>query len=137
MHDRALASPKIIPRWNTEVTAATGDEKMTGLALRDTVTGEASSLEATGLFIAIGHDPRNELILGQVDTDTDGYVLVDHPTTHTNFRGVYACGDLVDHRYRQAITAAGTGCAAAENAEHFLAANGLASYLQEEVSVVS
>ena len=136
MQDRALANPKIIPRWNSEILAATGDEKMTGLALRDTVTGEESSLDATGLFIAIGHDPRSELILGQVDTDADGYVLVDHPTTHTNLSGVLACGDLVDHRYRQAITAAGTGCAAAGDAEHFLAARGLATYAQEETAAV-
>jgi thioredoxin reductase (NADPH) len=136
MQDRALANPKIIPRWNSEILAATGDEKMTGLTLRDTVTGEESSIDATGLFIAIGHDPRSELILGPVDTDDDGYVLVDHPTTHTNLSGVFACGDLVDHRYRQAITAAGTGCAAAGDAEHFLAAHGLATYAQEETSAL-
>jgi thioredoxin reductase (NADPH) len=134
MQDRALANPKIIPRWNSEILAATGDEKMTGLSLRDTVTGEQSSLEATGLFIAIGHDPRSELVLGQVDTDDDGYVLVEHPTTHTNIPGVFACGDLVDHRYRQAITAAGTGCAAAADAEHFLAASGLATYAQQDTA---
>ncbi len=137
MQDRALANPKIIPRWNSEILAATGDEKMTGLSLRDTVTGELSSLDATGLFIAIGHDPRSELVPGQVNTDDDGYVLVEHPTTHTNLPGVFACGDLVDHRYRQAITAAGTGCAAAGDAEHFLAANGLASYAQEETAAIS
>jgi thioredoxin reductase (NADPH) len=131
MQDRALANPKIIPRWNSEILAATGDEKMTGLTLRDTVTGEESSIDATGLFIAIGHDPRSELILGPVDTDDDGYVLVDHPTTHTNISGVFACGDLVDHRYRQAITAAGTGCAAAGDAEHFLA-----TYAQKETSAL-
>jgi thioredoxin reductase (NADPH) len=136
MQDRALANPKIIPRWNSEILAATGDEKMTGLALRDTVTGEESSIDAAGLFIAIGHDPRSELVLGQVDTDDDGYVLVDHPTTHTNIPGVFACGDLVDHRYRQAITAAGTGCAAAGDAEHFLAAQGLATYAQAETSAL-
>jgi len=134
MQDRALANPKIIPRWNSEILEAIGDEKMTGLALRDTVTGEESSIDATGLFIAIGHDPRSELVLGQVDTDDDGYALVDHPTTHTNIPGVFACGDLVDHRYRQAITAAGTGCAAAGDAEHFLAASGLATYSQEETA---
>jgi thioredoxin reductase (NADPH) len=136
MQDRALGNPKIIPRWNSEILEALGDEKMTGLALRDTVTGEESSIDATGLFIAIGHDPRSELVLGQVDTDDDGYVLVDHPTTHTNIAGVFACGDLVDHRYRQAITAAGTGCAAAGDAEHFLAASGLATYAQEVTSVL-
>jgi len=136
MQDRALANPKIVPRWNSEILEALGDEKMTGLALRDTVTGEKSSIDATGLFIAVGHDPRSELVLGQIDTDDDGYVLVDHPTTHTNIPGVFACGDLVDHRYSQAITAAGTGCAAAGDAEHFLAAGGLASYAQEETSVL-
>lgn len=104
---------------------------MTGLSLRDAVTGEELSLDATGLLIAIGHDPRNELVLGQVNVDDDGYVLVDHPTTHTNFPGVYACGDLVDQGDRQAITAAGNGCAAAGGAEHFLAATGLATYGEE------
>ena len=136
MQDRALTNPKIILRWNTEITAVTGDDKMTGLSLRDTVTGEESSMAATGLFIAIGHDPRNELVVGQIDVDPDGYVLVNHPTTHTNLPGVFACGDLVDHRYRQAITAAGTGCAAAGDAEHFLAASGLATYAQEETTVL-
>ena len=128
MQDRALADPKIVPRFNSEILAVAGDEKMTGLALRDTVTGEESSLDATGLFIAIGHDPRSELVLGQVNVDDEGYVLVEHPTTLTNLAGVFACGDLVDHRYRQAITAAGTGCAAAADAEHFLASTGLAAY---------
>jgi thioredoxin reductase (NADPH) len=128
LQDRALSNPKIIPRWNSEILEATGDEKMTGLALRHTVTGELSTIDATGLFIAIGHDPRSELVLGQIDCDDDGYVLVDSPTTETNLAGVFACGDLVDHRYRQAITAAGTGCAAAGDAEHYLAASGLATY---------
>lgn len=132
MQDRALANPKIIPRWNSEILEATGDEKLTGLDLRNTVTGEVFSIDATGLFIAIGHDPRNELVLGQVDVDDDGYVLVDSPTTHTNISGVFACGDLVDHRYRQAITAAGTGCAAAGDTEHYLAATGLATYTVPE-----
>jgi thioredoxin reductase (NADPH) len=86
------------------------------------VTGETSELAATGLFIAIGHDPRSELLTGQVDLDDDGYVLVKHPSTHTNLPGVFACGDLVDHHYRQAITAAGTGCAAALDAERYIAA---------------
>ncbi|MET0714302.1 MAG: thioredoxin-disulfide reductase [Mycetocola sp.] len=136
MQDRALSNPKIVPHWNTEIVSVMGDEKMTGLALRDTVTGDESSLAASGLFIAIGHDPRNELVLGQVDTDDDGYVLVEHPTTHTNLSGVFACGDLVDHRYRQAITAAGTGCAAAADAERFLAASGLASYARDETAAL-
>lgn len=111
---------------------ATGDEKLTGLDLRNTVTGEVFSIDATGLFIAIGHDPRNELVLGQVDVDDDGYVLVDSPTTHTNISGVFACGDLVDHRYRQAIRAAGTGCAAAGDTEHYPAPTGLATYTVPE-----
>ena len=88
------------------------------------------------MFIAIGHDPRSELVTGQVNTDADGYVLVAHPTTETNLPGVFACGDLVDHRYRQAITAAGTGCAAAGDAEHFLAASDLASYIEHEDALV-
>ncbi|MBX0301381.1 thioredoxin-disulfide reductase [Cryobacterium sp. 1639] len=134
MQDRALANPKILPRWNSEIVEAVGDEQLTTLKLRDTITGEESSIDATGLFIAIGHDPRSELVLGQVDVDADNYVLVDHPTTATNLPGVFACGDLVDHRYRQAITAAGTGCAAAADAEHFLAASGLATYAQNETA---
>jgi thioredoxin reductase (NADPH) len=136
MQDRALSNPKILPRWNSEIIKATGDEKMTGLNVRDTVTGELSSIDATGLFIAIGHDPRSELVLGQVDVDNDGYVLVDSPTTQTNLPGVFACGDLVDHRYRQAITAAGTGCAAAGDAEHYLAATGLATYTLPENTAI-
>lgn len=100
MQKRALANPKIRPRWNSEVVEATGDETLTGLTLRDTVTGEPSVLEATGLFIAIGHDPRSELVAGQLNLDADGYVLVNHPGTDTNLPGVFACGDLVDRRYR-------------------------------------
>ena len=92
------------------------------ITLRDTQTGEERDLPVTGLFIAIGHDPRSELLTGQVDLDDDGYVLVDHPSTKTNLPGVFAAGDLVDHHYRQAITAAGTGCAAALDAERFIAA---------------
>ncbi|MBC7630470.1 MAG: thioredoxin-disulfide reductase [Flavobacterium sp.] len=136
MQDRALGNPKIIPRWNSEILAVNGGEKMTGLQLRNTVTGTESTLEATGLFIAIGHDPRNEPVLDQVDVDPNGYVLVAHPTTHTNLPGVFACGDLADHRYRQAITAPGTGCAAAADAEHFLAVSGLATYSQNETAVL-
>ncbi len=136
MQDRALANPKIRIRWNTEVTEALGGDRLTGLRLRDTVTGTESEMAATGLFIAIGHDPRSELVLGQVDVDDDHYVRVASPTTLTNLDGVFAAGDLVDHRYRQAITAAGSGCAAAADAEHYLAVNGLASYLQQETAQI-
>ena len=121
MQDRAFADPKIEFAWNSEVAAIHGDDKLTGLTLVDTVTGEKRELDVTGLFIAIGHDPRSELLHGQVRLDEEGYVLVDQPSTKTNLPGVFACGDLVDHTYRQAITAAGTGCAAALDAERFLA----------------
>jgi thioredoxin reductase (NADPH) len=121
MQERAFADPKIDFAWNSEVAEIHGDDKLTGLTLRDTTTGETRTLDATGLFIAIGHDPRSELLHGQVRLDDEGYVLVDAPSTHTNVSGVFACGDLVDHRYRQAITAAGTGCAAALDAEKYLA----------------
>ena len=127
MQDRAFADPKLEPVWNSEVAAIHGDDKLTGLTLRDTVTGETRELPVTGLFIAIGHDPRSELLSGQVDLDDNGYVLVDHPSTRTNLDGVFACGDLVDHHYRQAITAAGTGCAAALDAERWLADRGIAA----------
>ncbi len=121
MQDRAFADPKIEFAWNSAVETIHGDDKVTGLTLVDTVTGEKRELEATGLFIAIGHDPRSELLHGQVRLDEEGYVLADHPSTRTNLPGVFACGDLVDHQYRQAVTAAGTGCAAALDAERFLA----------------
>ena len=122
MQERAFADPKIEFAWNSAVEAIHGDDKLTGVTLVDTVTGEKRQLDVTGLFIAIGHDPRSELLHGQVDLDGDGYVLVDHPSTRTNLPGVFASGDLVDHHYRQAVTAAGTGCAAALDAERFLAA---------------
>jgi thioredoxin reductase (NADPH) len=122
MQERAFADPKLEVVWNAEVASINGSDRLESLTLRDTVTGETSELEATGLFIAIGHDPRSELLTGQVDLDDDGYVLVHHPSTHTNLSGVFACGDLVDHHYRQAVTAAGTGCAAALDAERYLAA---------------
>ena len=121
MQDRAFADPKIEVAWNSAVKAIHGEDKLTGLTLVDTQTGEERELDATGLFIAIGHDPRSELLHGQVRLDEEGYVLVDQPTTRTNLPGVFACGDLVDHTYRQAVTAAGTGCAAALDAERFLA----------------
>jgi thioredoxin reductase (NADPH) len=122
MQERAFADPKIEFAWNSAVESIHGDEKLTGLTLVDTETGEKRELDATGLFIAIGHDPRSELLPGQVDLDENGYVLVDQPSTRTNLSGVFACGDLVDHHYRQAITAAGSGCAAALDAERYLAA---------------
>ena len=121
MAERVLSNEKIVPVWNSEVTDVLGDAKVSGIALRNTVTGETSELPVTGLFIAIGHDPRNELVKGLIDLDAEGYVLVDAPSTRTNVPGVFACGDLVDHTYRQAITAAGSGCAAALDAERFLA----------------
>ncbi|WP_370250213.1 thioredoxin-disulfide reductase [Nocardioides sp.] len=121
MQERAFADPKLEIVWNSAVDQIHGEDRLEGLTLRDTVTGETSSLPATGLFIAIGHDPRSELLAGQVDLDADGYVVVDHPSTRTNLPGVFACGDLVDHHYRQAITAAGTGCAAALDAERYIA----------------
>ena len=120
MEQRVLEDPKIEVAWNSEVAAILGDEQVTGLTLRDTITGAERTLDATGVFVAIGHDPRSELVTGQVDTDADGYVRVAHPSTRTNLAGVFAAGDLVDHTYRQAITAAGTGCAAAQDAQHYL-----------------
>ena len=121
MQDRAFANDKISFAWNSEVIAVHGEDKVSGVRLRDTLTGEERDLEVTGLFVAIGHDPRSELLAGQVDLDDEGYVLVEGRTQQTNLRGVFACGDLVDHVYRQAVTAAGTGCAAALDAERYLA----------------
>jgi thioredoxin reductase (NADPH) len=121
MQDRAFASDKIRFRWNTEVIEVLGDQTVTGLTVRDNVTGEQSNLDVTAMFVAIGHDPRSELVKDQVQLDENGYVLVEAPTTRTNLPGVFACGDVVDHIYRQAITAAGTGCAAALDAERWLA----------------
>lgn len=121
MQERAFADPKLEMVWNSEIAEIHGEDKLEGVTLRDTVTGETRPLDATGLFIAIGHDPRSELLGGQVDLDDDGYVLVSHPSTSTNLPGVFAAGDLVDHHYRQAITAAGTGCSAALDAERYLA----------------
>ena len=121
MADRALANDKISFAWNSTVESILGEDKVTGVTLRDTVTGQTRTLDVTGLFIAIGHDPRNELVKGQIDLDQEGYVIVRGRTTATNIDGVFACGDLVDHTYRQAITAAGSGCAASLDAERFLA----------------
>jgi thioredoxin reductase (NADPH) len=121
MQERALSHDKIQVHWNTVVEDVLGEDKVSSLAVRNTVSGEGSQLPVTGLFVAIGHDPRSELVRGQVDLDDEGYVLVDAPSTRTNLSGVFACGDLVDHHYRQAITAAGTGCQAALDAERWLA----------------
>lgn len=121
MAERAHNDPKIKFAWDSEVTELHGDAKLTGVTLRDVNTGATRELSVTGLFVAIGHDPRSELLKGQVDLDPQGYVLTGAGTTETNLSGVFACGDLVDHTYRQAITAAGTGCSAALDAERFLA----------------
>ncbi len=121
MAERALHDPKIDVVWNSEVVDVLGQDKVSGLSLRDRVTGATSTLDATGLFVAIGHDPRSELVKGQVDLDDEGYVLVKGRSTLTNVDGVFAAGDLVDHTYRQAVTAAGSGCAAALDAERYLA----------------
>ena len=123
MAERAHANEKIRFAWNSTVEEIVGDPKVSGIVLKDTVTGETRELPVTGVFIAIGHDPRSELLKGQIDLDDEGYVLVQGRTTATNLPGVFACGDLVDHTYRQAITAAGSGCAAALDAERFLAAS--------------
>ena len=121
MIDRAMADPKISFAWNSAVTALHGEKSLESVTLHDTVTGEDRTLEIQGLFIAIGHDPRSELVRGQVHLDGEGYVITDGKSTRTNLPGVFAAGDLVDHTYRQAITAAGTGCSAALDAERYLA----------------
>jgi len=120
MAERAFANPKIEMLLNTEVIDVLGADKVEALSLKNTVTGEVSKQDFTGLFVAIGHDPRNELIKDQVTLDAEGYVVVENGSTRTNLTGVFACGDLVDHTYRQAITAAGTGCQSALDAEKFL-----------------
>jgi thioredoxin reductase (NADPH) len=121
MAERAKANPKIEFLWNTEVIDVLGADKVEGLKLRNTVDGTESERVFTGLFVAIGHIPRSELITGQITLDNEGYVVCEGRSTRTNLKGVFACGDLVDHTYRQAITAAGSGCAAALDAEKFLA----------------
>ena len=121
MADRAKSNPKIEWIWNTEVIDVLGDTSMNALKLRNLVTGEESEHAFDGLFVAIGHSPRSELLAGQVDLDGEGYVKVEGRSTKTNLKGVFACGDLVDHTYRQAITAAGSGCQAALDTERFLA----------------
>ncbi|WP_137876427.1 thioredoxin-disulfide reductase [Rhodococcus sp. Q] len=124
MLERAKANEKIRFVTNAEPIEVLGENSVTGLVLRDTVTGEQSTLPVTGMFVAIGHDPRSELVKGQVDVDDAGYVLVQSPSTHTSVEGVFAAGDLVDHTYRQAITAAGTGASSAIDAERWLAERG-------------
>jgi thioredoxin reductase (NADPH) len=121
MQDRAMSNPKIRFRWDSVVTEVLGADRVSGLRIRNVKTGELSTLEVTGLFVAIGHDPRSELFAGQLATDTEGYLLVEQPSTRTAIPGVFAAGDVVDHIYRQAVTAAGTGCAAALDAERWLA----------------
>ena len=121
MADRAKNNPKIEFLFNTEVTDVIGADKVEALELRNTSTGETSKRNFTGLFVAIGHSPRSELVTGQINLDGEGYVTVEGRSSRTNLRGVFACGDLVDHTYRQAITAAGSGCQAALDAERFLA----------------
>jgi len=121
MVERTLANPKIEVLWNTEVVDVLGDSKVSALRLKNNLTNEMSDRDFTGLFVAIGHVPRSELLLGQIELNEEGYVLVEGRSTRTNQRGVFACGDLVDFTYRQAITAAGSGCSAALDAERFLA----------------
>ena len=120
MAHRAEKDPKIKFAWNSEVDEIRGDKSLAGVTLRDTQNGERRPLDVSGLFIAIGHEPRSELVVGQVETTIEGYVLTDAPSTRTSLDGVFACGDLVDHVYRQAVTAAGTGCQAALDAERYL-----------------
>ena len=122
MQERAFADPKIKFVWDSEIAEIEGDPKLAGLKLRNLKTGELSDLPVTGLFIAIGHDPRTELFKGQLELDGEGYLKVEAPSTRTNLTGVFGAGDVVDHTYRQAITAAGTGCSAALDAERFLSA---------------
>ena len=121
MQDRAFDNPKIKFLWDSEIVEAAGDTKLTGLRIRNLKTGQEDVLKVSGVFVAIGHDPRSELFTGQLDVNPEGYLQVQHPTTRTNIDGVFACGDVVDHIYRQAVTAAGTGCAAAIDAERWLA----------------
>jgi len=122
MQERAFANPKIRFLWDSEVAEVLGEDRITGLQIRNTKTGELSRLDVTGMFVAIGHDPRSELFARQLKTDADGYLLVEQPSTRTEIPGVFAAGDVVDRTYRQAVTAAGTGCSAAIDAERYLAA---------------
>jgi thioredoxin reductase (NADPH) len=121
MQDRARANPKVRFAWDSVVTEAVGEDRVAGVKLRIVKTGEESFLEVSGIFVAIGHDPRSELFTGQLEKDEEGYLIVDQPSTRTAIPGVFAAGDVVDHTYRQAVTAAGTGCSAALDAERWLA----------------
>jgi thioredoxin reductase (NADPH) len=121
MQDRAMSNPKIQFAWDSEVVDVLGDDRVSGLLLRNVRTGAESTLEVGGMFVAIGHDPRSELFAEQLETDPDGYLLVEQPSTRTAIAGVFAAGDVVDRTYRQAVTAAGTGCSAAIDAERWLA----------------
>ncbi|MEU8177982.1 thioredoxin-disulfide reductase [Microbispora hainanensis] len=123
MQDRAFANEKIRFIWDSEIVDVLGEERISGVRIRNVKTGEESEMPVGGLFIAIGHDPRTDLVKGQIDLDDQGYIKVESPSTRTNIDGVFAAGDVVDHTYRQAITAAGTGCAAALDAERWLALN--------------
>ncbi|PXY34784.1 thioredoxin-disulfide reductase [Prauserella sp. PE36] len=136
MLERAKANEKIRWKLNSQVTEVVGDGKVAGLKLKDTVTGEESELDVTGFFVAIGHDPRSELVRGQVDLDDEGYVLTKGRSSYTNIDGVFAAGDLVDHTYRQAITAAGSGCTAAIDAERWLAEHSGVSEAHEAAELV-
>jgi thioredoxin reductase (NADPH) len=124
MQDRALANPKIKFLWDSQVVEMVGGDKLTGLRVKNNRTAEEQVLPVGGVFVAIGHSPRSELFAGQLATDADGYLLVEQPTTRTAIEGVFACGDVVDRTYRQAVTAAGTGCSAAIDAERWLAEHG-------------
>lgn len=126
MQERAFNDPKLDFAWNSQVVGINGEAKVESITLQDTVTGETREMEVAGLFIAIGHDPRSQLFADQITLDPNGYVLTQGESTRTNLEGVFACGDLVDHTYRQAITAAGSGCQAALDAERWLAARPLA-----------
>jgi thioredoxin reductase (NADPH) len=121
MQDRAMSNPKIKFVWDSMVTEVLGDDRVTGVRVQNLKTGAESVLPTTGMFVAIGHDPRTELVADQLATDAEGYILAQHPSTRTSIDGVFAAGDVVDHIYRQAVTAAGTGCAAALDAERWLA----------------
>ncbi|UJW34191.1 thioredoxin-disulfide reductase [Saccharothrix sp. AJ9571] len=136
MLERARANDKIKWALNKAITGVAGEDKVSGLKLEDTRTGETSTLDVTGFFVAIGHDPRSELVRGQVDLDDNGYVVTQGRSSYTNVDGVFAAGDLVDHTYRQAITAAGSGCAAAIDAERWLAEHAVTEQAQEAPELV-